>query len=596
MHSVGILEAGLCRVNPRTVAHWAASRLMLRLTVLRIRPNHARTAGSKQPRGSTAVAQFRKVGTPAFCLGLCHAVLLGSATAAAAPGEALRLGGAEPQGAATSSVTAVHHNPALIASLPGLHVHASGTTGVEQLWVRRHDIADASGAPQNDLAERAMLADPLGSYFVGATFQIDRFALGLALYDLSSRYRMGALGTGPASELRYHLANDSSFGCAAVGDDRRCPDVRRAGAVERRQDLTFAAAYMIARVQAGVAVHLPRIFTRFAFDNDTDLATVDDNLDVIRCDDKENPRCAERFAFSGRTRWIPGPGGQQGLDVALTLGLSYRSENERISIGVRYRTQPLRRRGLMALSGRAVVCRPFAEQTGDSVSSCDTSESIGAELSQRIPMEAAIGGSFVLGRSKLWRIDANLYWRDNCWQPHPRKLGVVNCADPGDQTISLVGLDRDSYVLPQFTRHRGLQDVYGFDLYTSYRARSNLTMTFAGHGATPNVRPTAQTAASHEPWRVGATFGLAVRVGQSGFVLVPGYGLDVWLPNHVRPSRAAFDPTAQTEFEAMGGDINAPRAELVLDGRARPTNAGRYVGLVHTLTLAVRWSERGLDL
>src|SRR5690606_1157363 len=105
-----------------------------------------------------------------------------------------------------------------------------------------------------------------------------------------------------------------------------------------------------------------------------------------------------------------------------------------------------------------------------------------------------------------------------------------------------VGLDRNAFVLPEFTRYRGLQDIFGIDVYTAYRVRSNAAITFAGHLASPSVRRDATTAAESEGWRLGASVGARFRLKQTNFLLVPGYGLDVFLPRNVTPQRALFDP------------------------------------------------------
>jgi len=106
------------------------------------------------------------------------------------------------------------------------------------------------------------------------------------------------------------------------------------------------------------------------------------------------------------------------------------------------------------------------------------------------------------------------------------------------------------------------------------------------------VRPDSMTVADPEGWRLGLSFGTVIRLRQSDFLLVPGYGIDTYLPHHVRPGEAAFDPEARTAFEQSGGDLNDPSAAAVLAGRGRPTNAGKYFGMLHSFTLAVRWSER----
>ena len=52
-----------------------------------------------------------------------------------------------------------------------------------------------------------------------------------------------------------------------------------------------------------------------------------------------------------------------------------------------------------------------------------------------------------------------------------------------------------------------------------------------------------------------------------------------------------YDPSAAAEFQGANGDLDDPSSAAVIAGRARPTNAGRYFGSVHTLLFALRWSE-----
>ena len=66
---------------------------------------------------------------------------------------------------------------------------------------------------------------------------------------------------------------------------------------------------------------------------------------------------------------------------------------------------------------------------------------------------------------------------------------------------------------------------------------------------------------------------------------------DLLLPRDVRPGQADLDPTAASDFADSGGDINATGADAFLDGRARPTNAGRYFGQQHVFSLTLSWGE-----
>ncbi len=509
--------------------------------------------------------------------------------ARAAPGQPTRLGGVEAQGPATAALTALHHNPAMLGAMAATGVQAAFRTGVDQLWVRRYQIAPDTGAPTGALGARSTLTNPMVGFFAGAVLYLDPIAVGVGLYDLSSQFRLRSAGA-----LRYQLADDPDLAagrsCLVVGDGR-CPP--NGGQVEYQQDLTFALAWNTGPLQLGAAVHLPMLYQRFAFDVDQELAGTDPD-DPNACLSKEDPACALRVGFKGWTRWLPVGDATPGFDAALTFGVGLRLPGRRVTLGARYRTFPLRRRGKVVLSGVGLVCRPEPRDpdvaTGDVPSCADAAPTL-ATLSERLPQEVALGGAFILGRARLWRLDANLYWSDRC----VGGLRAASCPDGGGQTLSLVGLAQRQGIEPEQPRYRGRQDLYGVDLYATYQVRARAAVTFAGHFASPATRPDALSPADSEGWRLGASLGTILRVGQSDLALVPGYGIDLWLPQDVGPSQARFEPTARTSFEAAGGDLNAPGARAVLEGRARSTNAGRYFGMLHTFTLALRWTDRDPD-
>jgi hypothetical protein len=526
-------------------------------------------------------------GTRAHAMGrtlawLCGGAALVPAAALGAPGQATRLGGVGPQGPAALAVSALHHNPAMLAALRGTAFHVSLTGTLEQQRVRRNAIDPQSGEPLGDLQSPSSLLHPGVGFFAGASFYFDPVAIGVGIYEVGSQYRL----TG-APPLRYHLAPDPDVGCLRVGL-RACKP--NGGSVSYRHDLSLAIAYDGGAFQLGAGVHFPMVRERFAFDNDTSLDA--GSSDAGECATREDPTCAERVGFKGWTQWIPRNGAPAGFDVALTFGASVQLAQGVARLGARYRTFPLRRAGQVVLGGVGLVCRPDPEPGSDpqGVPSCEDASPISATLRQRLPQEVAIGGAFLLGRGRFWQLDFNAYWLDLCaggpW--------AGDCKDEGGQVLRLVGLDRRAFALPEFQRFRGLQDVFGLDVYASWRERPRAAFLFGGHLSSPPTRPGAASAAMSDGIRVGASFGARIRLRERSRIpvyLEPGYGLDFSLPRIVRPGRSAFSPSAATEFAASGGDINAEGADLVLDGRARSTNAARYFGAVHTFTLAVLWGE-----
>lgn len=507
--------------------------------------------------------------------------------ATAVPGQALRLGGPEPQGPATRALTALHHNPAMLAGMRGLRFQIGGAGGLDQRWIRRAEVGP-DGAPTGTLGPRATLLDPTAGYFVAGSLYFEPFAVGIGAYDLGSE-----LHTSADTNDRWHLAPepDRIPMLCRRNDTAACR--YNGGAATQRTDVTIAVAWnILANLRIGVGVHFPRLRQRMAYDNSTVLAQ---QFQVgPRCNRVEDPLCAERLGFNGRTRWLPDRADRPaGFDVALTFGLAA-DISDRVTLGLRYRTRPLVRGGELVLAGDAVVCRPEPGGIATDVLPCSVATPIDATVTERLSREAAIGVSVVLGRNRLWRIDGNATWMDLCNDIIGSGAGISQCADPGTQQISLVGLDRNSVLLPETARYRGRQDVFAVDAYTTYRARSNLAVVLGSHFASPVVRRSARSPGNSDGWRFGLTFGLPLRARQSNLQVVPGYGFDLYVPERVRAGEAAFDPVAAAAFAASGGDLNRPEADLVLSGRGRPSNAGLYGGAVHTVMLTLRWSERML--
>ncbi len=526
------------------------------------------------------------VAGPGVALGLVAALVCGlghPATANALPGQALRLGGIRAQGPASRSVTALHHNPAMLATLRRAAFQIAVTAAADQQIVRRHTIDPATGEPLDTLGGRTSLVQPGFDYFIGGSLHFDPVAIGLGIYSLGTTMRLAS-----ATPLRYHLAPDPDRGCLSIGLDSCAPN---GGQVSYRHDVTAAIAYDGGQFQLGVGLHFPMARERFAFDEDTALGS--QGSAESPCTDKEDPACAERIGFKGWTRWVAPDGTPPGFDAALSFGVGVQLANDTVRLGARYRTFPLRRAGEIALGGVALVCRPDAtlDETS-SVQNCSSASTINATLRERLPQELALGVAVVLGRNRDWHLDTNLYWLDLCQGGVAR----ASCRDNGGQTLRLVGLDRRAFALPEFTRYRGLQDVYGADAYVSYRAHARASALFAGHASTAAARRAAAHAGGADGARLGISAGAQIRLragprAQFTLLLTPGYGLDLSLPRRVDPSRAAYSPAAAADFASTGGDINAAGADAVLAGQARSTNAGRYFGLTHSFSLAVSWGD-----
>ncbi|HLT35772.1 MAG TPA: hypothetical protein VK034_05790, partial [Enhygromyxa sp.] len=157
-------------------------------------------------------------------------------SAEAGPGVANRLAGASAQGPASSSVTGIYHNPAMLGTLPGVSFETTLRTGVDHLVVRRFGI-DTSGEPIDGIARPAQLVNPVFDYFVGASFLLDPIAIGAAVHSFDSRFRIDS-----DPSLHYHLVPDFDLGCGLDGD-RVCPQLRKGGMMEMRTDFDLALAW-----------------------------------------------------------------------------------------------------------------------------------------------------------------------------------------------------------------------------------------------------------------------------------------------------------------------------------------------------------------
>ena len=541
--------------------------------------------------------------------------------ALAGPGVANRLAGASAQGPASSSVTGIYHNPAMLGMLPGLTFESSIRAGADHLAIRRFGI-DLQGEPVDGLGGRINVVNPSFDYFVGASFLLDPIAIGAAVHTFDPRFRVNG-----DPSLHYHLVADDDFGCR-LDSARTCPQLREGGMVEMRTDFDLALAWNALHFMSiGATAHFPRQRSYLARDVDSVLTGANPDTG---CDPQsasvENPACAERLSFRGNTRlrWFGlNPRPSTRLDFAVTVGVAF-TIRKRATVGIRYRTQPLLAGGATTLNGEAAVCRPTAAaQDQSSLSSCDTATPVDATLTEIIPRELAIGAS---GEFRNWKIDTNLYWIDRC---PGRSDGKGGCDGRDARQLELVGLDEDASTLSETTIYRGLRDVYGAELWARYRldeligaslpyykvlcsgGREGVDATtgqqircvprvdllLGGGFNSPGVRPSAITAANNDGWTALATVGTSFNLpGRNGtWSLIPAYGVDLMFPTRVGPGGhdPAFSPSAALAFERGGADINSSAAGAVLAGRGLPTNAAIYTGVVHSLSFAIRWSERG---
>ncbi len=540
------------------------------------------------------------------------------ALAGATPGRAARLGGVQAQGPATRSVTAIHHNPAMLGAIRGFAFEVNLRGGLDHRVAQREGI-DASGSPNGQLGGRANLVDPVIGGFIGGSFMLDPVAIGIGIYDLSNRYRWDT-----EDPYRYQLADD--------------PDLR-GGSLDLHHDFSLAVAWNAARrFRIGGAVHFPVLHQSASRDDDTFLTGSPDQMNGVGCGnltdaEAEDPRCAERiFVRTTSSRF----------NLNATIGVAV-AINDDWTLGLRFRTRPWIGRGRVQMEGRAFICLPDeaadAELYPTALPRCSESPSGSVAAEVILPREVAFGVSGRVGQQRRWQLDLNAFWIDRC-DGLPSK-----CTARSARQLSFVGLPQEAAVLPETPHYRGYSDIFGLELWGRYRLgrggpprneggapdssrvaraegsntgsaqpaqpegprdggfdrRIQTSLLFGAGVTSPGVQRGAVTVVESERWQLSANLGARIRLprrakarARGAWYLAPGYGLDLGLPTRVTGDVAAYDPAAALEFADSGRDINGPGADAVLAGRARPTNAGSVQQTVHTFTFGFGWSEIGL--
>ena len=576
-------------------------------------------AGYAPARMTRALHRRESIRPPWALVGAASLLLLSSA-AHATPGQAIRLSGAEAQGPATRSLSAIYHNPAMLGSIPGFSFQANVRSGVDHRVIRRSGV-DELGIPNGELGSREQYLDPQASFFVGGAFSFDPVAIGFGVYDLGNRYRFST-----SESQRYHLSQANGI---------------PARNVDLHHEFTLAIAWNALReLRLGAAVHFPLLHRQISREDDTFLSGDARGAGEVGCSGvdgatAEDPNCGEYLGVRATS---------SRFNLSATFGLAA-EVNDEVTLAIRFRTAPWLNQSRLDLAGRAWVCVPDDAADADayptSLARCSEAEAGDAALSFTQPTELAVGTAARWGQRRQWHVDTNLYWQHNC-------PVAGDCGFRQSSKLSLIGLPQDTAILPDTQVYRGNTDIFGVEVWGRYdfargsmRARAreliipaaapdSATEVDAGAGATvgnedaddapaegpraresryallfganfssPTVEPGARTIVESQGWLVGGTIGARIRLRnrrngrRGGWYLSPGYSLDIGIPSRVggRGATPEYDPGAALDFSASGGDISGPGANAVLSGRARPTNAGGYQQYVHTLSFGVGWSE-----
>jgi long-subunit fatty acid transport protein len=475
-------------------------------------------------------------------------LLLPSRPAAAGPLDDPHVGGLGFSGPTTGDLAAIYWNPGALGLLQGQQALLSLTGRVLSTRVSRAPIDPASGLPGGSRGfgaarSRTFLhpgAWPPAGAFLGYAASIgNRVTFGAAILTPFSS-RVSFPGEGEEQPARYHAVELELQGLSLVP----------------------SLALRLGRgVRVGVAPGVLFSSGSLVFDEDAALSDAAVTCDGAPCG-AENPSAAIRYAFeSGKPPFRAAVSLNVSAGIAVTSG--------RFTFGLAYLSRPLG--GPIELEARRTTVRSFAPGSPPSVCTEPLPAScVFGRLRYRLPDTLIAGVAF--RPSAAWDLAASA-----------RRLGL----GVHDTLALRVSWPADERARPpggatRVDLHRGFRPAYELRLRAARRLGASWLIA-ALRGETSAVPKEAVTPAAVDGAKLEPSLALSVPVGSS-LLLTVGYALVLVAPVETGPSR--FDPTAAVACRTAGGDLADPACLARLDGRARPTAAGRYELFGQTLSAA----------
>jgi long-subunit fatty acid transport protein len=434
-------------------------------------------------------------------------------------------------------MAAVYWNPAALGLIKGYQIMLGGGLRSTKVTVDRTAIDPSTGLPGGSTTFPSAtgrglehpVAWPVGpTGFWGAGIEVaGRFAIGLAGYTpFSHKLKFEASANGDQPATRYHLVNVAA----------------------RHHAMAAALAIQISDwLQIGVAPGLLLSYGHMVFDDPASKCSGDGPCGV------ENPTNTVRYDLGTR--------GTQAPAYFVSAGIHY--HHAPWDIGFSYTSAPLGTEGQIRLA---------MQQT---------------QVSSPAVLGSGLCDSCVLGEMR-YRLP-EMFTAGATWQaaPHVSITGIarwLRYSSHDNIDLRLVGPSggglASSGASEHLTLYRGFQDSW------DWRARvvHNPVPWWRWSGTlrmeTSAVPTSNVNAGAVDGFKVEPILASEVSLGRH-LRLEAGYALEWMLP--VSVDNSVFDPSAAAACAQTQGDLRAPSCQARRVGQARPTAAGRYTMLRHTL-------------
>jgi long-subunit fatty acid transport protein len=466
------------------------------------------------------------------------AFLVGATPVLAGPLDDPHVGSLGFSGPTTGDLTAVYWNPAALGLLRGNQFMFGASLRATRVTVDRAPIDPTTGLPGGTGVfpsatghglEQPMAWPPGPAGFLGVGAGVARrFALAIAAYTPFSQKL--SFGVGGEQPTRYHLVSVDSRQLALV---------------------TGLAIELTDSLQVGIAPGLLFSYGHLVFDQDTALGSPP----------VEDPNEAARYDLA--------TDGTQAPSYFVVGGIHFR--RAAWEVGLAYSSAPLGGDGTVKLAmERSQVTPPATTATSDLCSTVGHRPCVSSEMRYHLPD----------------MFTAGVTWHAT---PHLDAVGIVRWVRYGSYdriTIRLVGPSGagllGNSIPDQLVLFRGFQDSWDMRARLVhaplrwFRWSGTLRMETS---AVPeaNVNAAAVDGLKLEPaLATEFTLGRHLRIAA-------GYALTWMVP--VTAGTSVFDPTAAAACAQTLGDLSLPACQTRLAGQARPTAAGSYTMLRHTLAL-----------
>jgi long-subunit fatty acid transport protein len=478
---------------------------------------------------------------------LLPAVLLGVVTPAlAGPLDDPHVGSLGFSGPTTGDLAAVYWNPAALGLMKGNQFMAGGSLRTTGVTVDRTPIDPATGLPggtstfpsASGHSLEQPFAWPLGSTgFLGIGAEVaGRFAMAITAYTPFSqhlKFDLPASGEQPATH--YHAVSVASRQFALA---------------------TGLAVQLSDWLQLGVASGLLLSYGHLVFDEDTALGSCE------TCG-VENPAAAATYDLATK--------GTQAPSIFVAAGIHY--HRAAWDLGLAYTSAPLGTGGMVTLAMEQSRVKPPAG-IDDLCSALGHAPCVSGEMQYHLPDMFTAGVTWHAG-------------------PHLDAVGIVRWLRYGShdhvniRVVGPSGTGLGTSLPDQLTLYRGFQDSWDVRARLVHTPLPWLRWSGTLRMETSAVPTANLTAAAVDGLKIEPVLAAEVALGRH-LRLEAGYALTWMFP--VTVDTSVFDPSAAAACAQAGGSLSSPACQTRRLGQARPTAAGRYTMLQHTLAFMTKVS------